>query len=211
MLQEMGLRYAYFGIESLNYESARSIGKGIKTDRLLEFLDDLYYNQPNINATLSFIAGLPFETEESLKNTWEWQRSRPRWSYINYPLLMYSDEDVTSKFNSAPEKYGYSFSQDYTQHRDFINNGIKHHWVNNSGLSEYQVHELLKQSPVRKTADGDDFEISPYANFILSNFCKLDLTGNGYSQCKTIIDNQYQSFISKYKSDINAVAQQYYE
>ena len=80
----------FHGIESLNYESAKSIGKGMKTEKLLAGLleaKDFFKSKGNYRGTISLIAGLQYETLQSLEKSVQWLEKN--WSTENaimFPL-----------------------------------------------------------------------------------------------------------------------------
>jgi hypothetical protein len=66
LLKDGGLRGAYFGIESLNYESAKAIGKGLHPDKVVEELHRFKDKMPQVGTFGNFICGLPYETKETV-------------------------------------------------------------------------------------------------------------------------------------------------
>lgn len=126
LLKESGLRGAFFGIESLNYESAKAIGKGIRPERALETLDRVRETWgSDVKTSAGFIVGLPHETPETVS----WlgtitQPSFPLDCVHIYPLYI---SKSTSKFwksdlEKDPESFGYSFDQNgdwYNRHWAF--------------------------------------------------------------------------------------------
>ena len=64
LLKDGGLASAYFGIETLNYESAKAIGKGLHPDKVLNELEIFADRMPDVFTSASVICGLPFETKE---------------------------------------------------------------------------------------------------------------------------------------------------
>ena len=65
----------YYGIESLNYESAKSIGKGMKTDKLLAGLleaKEFFKSKGDYRGTISLIAGLQHETLDTMEQGVQW-------------------------------------------------------------------------------------------------------------------------------------------
>ena len=69
LLRDIGIKYAHFGIETLNYESAKAVGKGIPTDRLLRLLEKLKETWGHeVGLHSGFIVGLPHETPETLEH-----------------------------------------------------------------------------------------------------------------------------------------------
>jgi radical SAM superfamily enzyme YgiQ (UPF0313 family) len=104
----------YYGIETFNRASGKSIGKGMDTVRLQEGLVDIknYFQNNNkkiYRGTISLIVGLPEETLETIENTKQWLIDN--WqgqSYYAYSLQIPVDEqDLFSKFGKDYRKYGY--------------------------------------------------------------------------------------------------------
>lgn len=104
----------YYGIESFNYESAKSIGKGMKTEELQKGLIDIKnyfktHGTGNFRATLSFIIGLPYETVYSLEQTGNWLNNHWRDQAIE-PFVMEIPTSSTykeSELSKNYKKYGY--------------------------------------------------------------------------------------------------------
>jgi hypothetical protein len=81
----------FYGIESFNRKSAKAMGKGMEPEKLKQGLLDLRsYMQQNgdfYRSTISFIIGLPYDTEESWLQTENWLMDN--WtdqSMIAFPL-----------------------------------------------------------------------------------------------------------------------------
>jgi len=68
LLKDGGLVGAFFGIESLNHESGKSIGKGLHPEKTIEELYKFQSNLPAVGTMAGFIAGLPYETKDSLQS-----------------------------------------------------------------------------------------------------------------------------------------------
>lgn len=77
-LGRMGFLGHFYGVESMNQETAKVIGKGIKTERLREGLLEVnqYYKKQNLplRSTLALVVGLPKETVESQLDTFDWMK-----------------------------------------------------------------------------------------------------------------------------------------
>ena len=113
MLKEMGLATAFFGIETFNQRTANCIGKGMNTSKTKDFILDLYNEHWNkgIPITCSFIVGLPYESKESVLNTFEWVKD----SNINsmfFPLAITKKGYYKSEFDLNYQKYGYIVDPD---------------------------------------------------------------------------------------------------
>jgi len=66
LLKAGGLRGAFFGIETLNHEAAKLIGKGIRPEAAIAELHKVREQMPDVAVTTSYIIGLPKETKESI-------------------------------------------------------------------------------------------------------------------------------------------------
>jgi radical SAM superfamily enzyme YgiQ (UPF0313 family) len=109
LLKNLGLRSAFFGIESLNPETGKIIGKGMDPDKVKEFLLELKNDiwKEDISMLCTFIVGLPKETLASTDKSFEWikeQEINSAWTplYINVRDRYKSDIAVNY------EKYGYN-------------------------------------------------------------------------------------------------------
>lgn len=119
-LKDSGLKGAYFGIESLNYESAKAIGKGIRTEKAIEELYKFKDLLPHVKTTGSFIAGLPFETKSSI---YKWvdiisKKGFPLDSCSISPLSIIKNASFKfyqSEFELNSEKY-YTWTSDHNWH-----------------------------------------------------------------------------------------------
>lgn len=128
LLLASGLRGAFFGIESLNYESAKTIGKGLRPQRAIETLHrarETWGSQ--VKTSAGFIVGLPHETEETA-STWLEQVTDAAFpldcAHI-YPLFI-SDAPGSKVWKSELEqnaaKFGYKFDAKgfwYNEHLTF--------------------------------------------------------------------------------------------
>lgn len=113
MLKEMGLGSAFFGIETLNHASGKAIGKGMNPEQIKKFLIELHDEHWNkeISITCSFIIGLPGETIESCRKTWNWLRTTPV-NDIWFPLFIKTSSYYKSEFDANYENYGYKLDDE---------------------------------------------------------------------------------------------------
>ena len=114
LLFESGLRSCYFGIETLNKETGEAIGKGMAKEKLiktLRYIKTKWGNEVMLHGGL--IAGLPYESKESLRESCEFFLSNdsPLDSWIIRPLYLEVKDNRTSgffsKISNNPENYGY--------------------------------------------------------------------------------------------------------
>lgn len=65
----------HYGVESLNWQSAKSIGKGMPTEKLTQGLLEAkqwFKQYVPYHGVMSFIVGLPHETKETIQTTFDW-------------------------------------------------------------------------------------------------------------------------------------------
>ena len=107
----------FYGIESTNPDTLRVVGKGMHPDRLLPGIIDIRqyfetHGRQIYRATISLIAGLPYETMQSLHATSQWMLKH--WTGQNllwFPLeipTQKNDQGLLSEFSRDPGKYGYT-------------------------------------------------------------------------------------------------------
>lgn len=113
LLKESGLISAFHGIETLDRSSALIIGKGWSGSKAKEYIPELYHNIWNkeVFQSLSFIAGLPGETKESIISTVNWFNKNDLKNLIYQPLYLTNAKNLRnlSEFERDAEKYGYTF------------------------------------------------------------------------------------------------------
>jgi len=117
LLSEMGLVGAFFGIETLQAESARAIGKGLPPNKVkdrLYWLSEQWKNKVNMSS--GFILGLPYDTTKYFDELFDWtmKDDNPLQDIMFYPLLLFKStnkdlERYSSEFSLNSEIYGYEF------------------------------------------------------------------------------------------------------
>ena len=118
LLKESGLRSAVFGIETLNHEAGKAIGKGLHPEHTEELLSWLRGEQGwsgQVAMFSGFIIGLPHETKETCE-AWMSRVADPTFpldSFMFTPLSMNIHPESTKVYRSQFEleyaKYGYVF------------------------------------------------------------------------------------------------------
>lgn len=110
LLVNLNFKAMFFGIESMHYPSAKSIGKGIPTHEIKETLHDLNRAfDGKAMMTAGFIIGLPHETKETLSEWADWVISKdcPLILPQFYALSLGKTSHSESELFKNPEKYGY--------------------------------------------------------------------------------------------------------
>lgn len=118
MLLETGAASLTFGIETLNWNAGRKIGKGLhpdKTKETLAYCKKLWHRKVLMSS--GFLVGLPGEDEKSIYETFEWLLSdaNPLDVFMFAPLYMQHSDSAggigKSKFELDPKKYGYTIKK----------------------------------------------------------------------------------------------------
>lgn len=113
LLAELGMFGHYYGIESFNHESVKSIGKGMHPDKVKTGLleaKDYFMARGYYKGTISMIIGLPGETRDTFKSSRDWLEANwARQSVLMYPLWIGDSEltSQTSKLSSTWAEKGY--------------------------------------------------------------------------------------------------------
>tara|TARA_R100001509_G_scaffold140046_1_gene94721 strand:+ start:61 stop:780 length:720 start_codon:yes stop_codon:yes gene_type:complete len=107
ILAESGLKSVFFGIESFNHKSAKTIGKGMDPNKIKDGLQWMKEKHPDILISCGFIAGLPYETQDTLNATVDWLDKTNSIDSYSFQVLSISPK---SKIGIDPNKYGYSFN-----------------------------------------------------------------------------------------------------
>ena len=115
-LISMGFTSHFYGVESFHQPSAKSIGKGMNVgklqDGLLEVKEYFKTNANYYRGHISLIAGLPYETFETLDETTAWLKENWSDQSANLTPLSIQDNcnnkyDTISEIDKDYEKFGY--------------------------------------------------------------------------------------------------------
>jgi hypothetical protein len=120
LLQDARIWGHFYGIETLNPEAGKRIGKGMHPDKIKETLlktrESFLDNIGVYRGTVGLIAGLPYETPESWQATEDWFRQNWKTEKHSWWPLGISkktrDSGLASLIAKNPEKYGYSNIED---------------------------------------------------------------------------------------------------
>lgn len=117
LAKDIGIREVYFGIETLNREAGKVIGKGMDPKRITDTLEECarVWGRDTWIMT-GLICGLPKDTVEEFEKSCEYfnRADRPVGHINTTPLRIIKHTDYTKhRFNAAfeleAEKYGYNF------------------------------------------------------------------------------------------------------
>jgi hypothetical protein len=112
LLAQSGLRSCFFGIETFHPGAGKSIDKGWGAKHGKEYIPRLYKElwDSKINIHVNLIAGLPYETQDSLKESLDWCKSQDIGCHRFVPLTLYvekNDSFASSEFTKNYPIYGY--------------------------------------------------------------------------------------------------------
>ncbi|CAB4241663.1 BchE, magnesium-protoporphyrin IX monomethyl ester anaerobic oxidative cyclase [uncultured Caudovirales phage] len=141
LLRDMGVSGVFLGIESLNLEANKAIGKGIGQERIIETLTTLSREWPDAILDGQFIMGLPNDSEETIRAwldillTPEFPLTAAKIEPLHLDSRKVKDNIWVSKFESNPAQYGYTFPM--------ADKGM--YWVNNKGFSLGDAIRIKKE------------------------------------------------------------------
>lgn len=160
-IKDSGAIGVTFGIESFNKQSGPYIGKMTDGERIkehLQILRDVIKDDVTVNA--SMICGLPYETEEKMRETFEWLNSKEGKylidSYSYSSLLLFDNQDDKNDINKARNNP----FKDYIK-ENFIN------WTSPWGT--YKQYERLAREFNKELSKKNRFKIYPFILPILKN------------------------------------------
>jgi len=108
LLVETGLKYAAYGLESLNPDTRQAIFKMKDPDRILEALTVMHKN--SISNQCTMIVGLPHESIESIYNSFDILYNADYIDHFSYyPLTIHNATNYayTSPIDKNPKGFGY--------------------------------------------------------------------------------------------------------
>lgn len=140
LLQESGLFGAYHGLETLNPEASKLVGKAWSGKRAREYIPELYHNiwKKEIPMHTNFIVGFPGESPAYASTTADWYLQNDLHSIKFNSLGLYGPNkektrfSIQSEFDKNAEKYGFTFTSDETP------SGIRY-WKNKDWTSQMSV------------------------------------------------------------------------
>lgn len=115
-LSRMGFLGQFYGIETMNHETAKAIKKGMDPERLKAGLLEarqyfLSNGRKQYRGTIAQVFGLPHETKDSIKNSLQWLEDNWQGEAVMVsPLEIPTDPtvDVLSELSINWKEYGYS-------------------------------------------------------------------------------------------------------
>lgn len=199
-MYNLGVRGMFFGIETLNKESGRAIGKGYDRDKQIAMIRHIRETYPDVSMHGSFIVGLPNESMDSLTLTCEQLMNGeiPLHSWMMKPLFIFGESTIsfTSDMNMNYPKYGYR------------SNGVGAHnlihWENDH--ITFEDAGVLADNCIRVSRTKDFFNVPSHDSFELVNF-GYDLKTTMSTAFKDfrwdiVKDHVVSDFVMEYKNQL---------
>jgi hypothetical protein len=196
LMKELGVAETFFGLETFNDQSSKTIGKGMPNSRRKDTLyraKEIWGDRVWMEG--GFMIGLPHETQASWRETVEWLKREdcPLDISTCYPLNIVKKTDrnqwfPTSWFDNNYEKFGYTFPHEGVD-------GVLA-WEKNDGTdirTFYQAQAIADAStkelaPYQRTRRGDFYTSSFNHPILKDREATLDMTPEQYSNVIKDID-----------------------
>ena len=196
VLKESGLRSAFFGIESINEQSAKAIGKGVNPKKQFEFIKRLKDNEfKNVSLSVGIILGLPYDTIETLEETRDFMLSdenrADKFEINSLGIVPNFPSTWKSEFLLDWKKHGYTYEDaDITKPWSTLNNPL---WKNTrTGLKEKDALEYKKDIIIKGWEQNknkiSDFKIFPAQTIGISDEDLLNLSAKQIFEKYPVVD-----------------------
>jgi hypothetical protein len=198
LMKELGVAETFFGLETFNDKSSRTIGKGMAASRRKDTLykaKEIWGDRVVMEG--GFMIGLPYETKQSWRDTVDWlQRDDcPLDISTCYPLNIAKKSErnkwfPTSWFDNNYEQFGYDFPLDDGSLESMI------YWekdddtdIPNFGVAaEMAEASTIELAPYQRTRRGDFYVSSFNDERLRDRERTLDMTPDEYSNLISSID-----------------------
>jgi len=208
-LYESGCRATHFGIETMNHETAKMIGKGGSRQKITDTLNYIKEKYPDMSLNATFIFGLPNESVSSMKQTVEDLRSKriKLDSYYIYPLYIEKNNLhnlYISDLSSNYEKYGYRQVKKDSDAKDLfgLDAGLQKYLMWESDITSFNDCHKLAMDAMKQ---DENMTINGMDAFIISglgielkdvlNKKKADINWNEIENVKNQRAAQYKKLV----------------
>jgi radical SAM superfamily enzyme YgiQ (UPF0313 family) len=160
----------YYGVESFNWQTAKSIGKGLNPEYIKESLitvKDYFKKHLGVyRGTVSMIAGLPHETLDQVRDSYKWLVDNWGDQQAGFWPLQLIDNGELSAMGRDFAKYGYEKMQphEYIKKTPLANTQL--YWKNKY-TNIYEVHDLVNNEFTYDWRLGNFvlFHVLPYSKY----------------------------------------------
>lgn len=163
IMHRIGVRAMLFGIETLDQNTGRIIGKGYDRQKQINMIRYIRETYPDMAMHGNFIAGLPHESLDSIKLTMQQLENGdiPLTSWMIKPLYIFQEDfsSFNSDLNLNYPKYGYEITQNY--------NGVLI-WKNE--FTHFSEAEALSSDCMIRSRQKPYFNVPGHDSFEMVNF-----------------------------------------
>lgn len=153
ILKDSGIRSAVCGMETLNIQSAKSIGKGLDPEIQIEFVREIKKDKwKDVLMSSNFILGLPYDSREYIDEFEKWILSdkNPFDYWYIFPLGIFPKGEnksyLLSEFDLSYEQYGYEMIKDISN-PDYLHTGWKNLKTGlNTQYCAIRTNQILEKS-----------------------------------------------------------------
>jgi len=182
---------AFFGIETFHPEAAKAVKKSYQAKIAKEWITKLVEAwKDRVLIQTSFIVGLPYEPEESIKEGIEWISNSGVHAFVIYALTLGKSTGI-SMFEDRPDLYGFKFGlykPDGTPDLKYLYQWWKH------DIMDYERAKQLTGELNRKY-------------FARNNYSIFSLPGKGWNQGKTTAE--FTKLRNKILTDADSMTDQW--
>lgn len=155
-MMSMGVKGMFFGIESLNPETSKSIGKGFTGDKLKDYLIYIKDRYPKLHITGSFIIGLPYETLEQSKENIRYVVDNGLVDSIPvFGLHIPRNIEGTDLSLFSKEWYNYGYSELSEEEANEILKDPKYSSLNLGSVKDMMKHSILWKNEHMNVFEAD--------------------------------------------------------
>lgn len=207
LMVRSGARGLYWGLESFHEEAARRAGKGTPPDKVKSFLESFakkYKGQCLSEG--SFIVGLPYENESSLRSTLSWVLEKEALDFTTIgplglmPYVPNFDKIVFdyADYSRNPEKYGFKEVR-------FKPNYWRHDWMDSHRAEELATEMVAQVRSHKPTGFIKTMWLYPHAKtlgFSHEEIMQNITTPKSSADTLTEMSRRFRNFINNYHSDL---------
>jgi radical SAM superfamily enzyme YgiQ (UPF0313 family) len=171
----------HYGVESFNYQAVKSVGKGMHPDKVKQGLNEVrqYFETHGTNryrSLLTFIIGLPGETEDDLGQTVNWLLKNwqgQAWTPFVLEIPV-GDLNRKSKMSLDYTKYGYEEFKGVHRELDYVQARVSDELLiwKNKDLDYFKSYDIFHNMIKVRNSLDNNFTLAPW------DLAMIGLTGN---------------------------------
>lgn len=202
IVKASGARIGSFGIETLDDRAGKGVGKGLGKKRILETLQALKQSwSSDVLVCANFIAGLPLESLDSIKETMTWTASTDLLYSYGWNPLNISSESRLKITDGDEHLHKISKDNDHYGIRWLSNDN----WINQQGVTWNQVDQLVSEH-MSKVPQGIKVNFTDYVDLRMAGLSHSDIVGlRDYSTPKETLINAVEHIRRRIRERLGSV------